>query len=372
MRAAGDVAMMARKSHGRGRIPPMSDSILYLPTGRTVGEGRPTFVVAEIGQNHNGSLALAEELVDAAAWAGADAVKVVKRDLGCELTTAAKHRRYDSPHSFGETYGRHREVLELSFDDYAALAQRARSHRLHFVATVCDVPSARGMAQIGVDAFKIASRDLNNLPLLEYVCTLGKPVILSTGMSTWDEIDAAARVMRAAVRQFAVLQCTSLYPTPDEQVHLRSIAALRERYRTVVGFSDHTLGTAIATAAVALGASILEKHLTLDRTLKGTDHACSAEPQELFELVTGVRRVESALGRADKPATGAMAATKRKLGRSVVSRVRIAAGTVLDESMVTLKSPGEGVSWTDRSRLLGRMLLRDIEADELLMPTDVG
>lgn len=350
----------------------MSDSAFYLQSGRRVGDGFPTFVVAEIGQNHNGSRALAEELIDAAAWAGADAVKVVKRDLGCELTTAARIRRYDSPHSFGPTYGQHREALELSFDDYAALAQRARSHGLQFVATVCDLPSACGMARVGVDAYKIASRDLNNLPLLEHVCRLGKPVILSTGMSTWEEIDAAVRVVRRGHCTFAVLQCTSLYPTPDEQVHLRSMATLRQRYQTAVGFSDHTLGTAIATAAVALGASIVEKHFTLDRTMKGTDHACSAEPQELFDLIQQLRRVEAALGRDDKPPTGAVAATKRKLGRSVVTRSPLTAGTVLDETMVTLKSPGEGVSWTDRSRVLGRKLLRDIAADELVLPSDVA
>jgi len=350
----------------------MSEPCFYLPSGRTVGGGRPTFVVAEIGQNHNGRHDLAEQLVDIAAWAGADAVKVVKRDLSCELTRSARHRRYDSPHSFGDTYGAHREALELHIETHAVLARRARSHGLQFVATVCDIPSAKAMSEIGVDVYKIASRDLNNLPLLECVVRLGKPIILSTGMSGWEEIDAAAALLKRYGASYGVLQCTSLYPTPDEQVHLRTMATLRNRYRVPVGFSDHTLGTVITTAAVALGASIVEKHLTLDRKMKGSDHACSAEPQELFELVQQIRRVEAALGRDDKPPTGALAATRRKLGRSMVTRTALRAGTLLDESMLTLKSPGEGVSWTDRGKLLGRRLLHDIAADELVLPNDVA
>lgn len=344
---------------------------LRLHSRRTIGPTSPTFVVAELGQNHNGSLELAEQLVDAAAWAGADAVKLVKRNLPSELTKAAGNRRYDSAHSFGDTYGEHRRALELSLESHLALAARARSHGLHFVVTVCDIPSAREFAAAEVDAFKIASRDLNNLPLVRFVAELQKPLILSTGMSSWAEIDAAMRVTAEARCPTAVLQCTSLYPTPDAEAHLRSIETLRRRYDTVVGFSDHTEGTVIATSAVALGASIIEKHLTLDRTLKGTDHACSAEPEELRVLIEQIRRVERALGSAEKPAIAATEATRNKLGRSLVTVRPLPAGTVLEESMFTLKSPGDGIAWTQRSAIVGRRLVRDIDADETIYRNDV-
>jgi sialic acid synthase len=339
---------------------------------RLIGPGLPTFVIAEIGQNHNGRRDWAEQLVDAAAWAGADAVKTVKRNLSCELTVEARQRPYDSPHSFGATYGEHRQALELDVAAHAALAARARSHGLHFIATVCDVPSAAELHEVGVDAFKIASRDLGNLPLVEFVAGLGRPVILSTGMSDWCEIDDAVQVVRRRTNSWAVLQCTSLYPTPDRDVHLRALPELARRYDAVVGFSDHTLGVEIAPAAVALGASIIEKHVTLDRRAKGSDHACSAEPSELAQLVERIRRIDAALGSAEKQIEPSVAANRTKLGRSLVARSTLVAGTILHDDMLTLKSPGDGVHWIQRDRLLGRRLVRDVAADCPLSLDDVA
>jgi sialic acid synthase SpsE len=349
----------------------MNPAALRLSTGLQIGAGHPTFVIAEIGQNHNGRLDWAEQLVDAAAWAGADAVKTVKRHLPNELTLAARNLRYDSPHAFGRTYGEHREALELDVAAHAAIAARARRHGLHFIATVCDVVSAAELNEVGVDAFKIASRDLGNLPLVQFVTQLGQPIILSTGMSTWTEIDAAVEIVSSSGVPWAVMQCTSLYPTPDGEAHLRALPALADRYDAVVGFSDHTLGTVIAPAAVALGAALVEKHLTLDRAAPGSDHACSAEPEELHVLIENVRRVETALGRADKPVPAAIDGVRRKLGRSLVTRVPLVAGTVVDESMLTLKSPGDGVAWIDRSRIVGRRLARNLDADTIILPHDL-
>jgi sialic acid synthase SpsE len=362
--------MIARKRLRKG-FPAMRTPAFQLVDRRPVGGGAPTLVIAEIGQNHNGRIDLAEQLVDAASWAGADAIKTVKRDLSRELTTAARNRRYDSPHAFGGTYGEHREALELSVETHAALAERARRHGMSFIATVCDVPSAEQLRDVGVDAFKIASRDLNNLPLVTTVARYGRPVILSTGMSSLSEIDAAVAAMRRADCPYAVLQCTSLYPTPDADVHLRSMAGLTERYKAPIGFSDHTLGTVIATAAVALGAAIIEKHFTLDRSLKGTDHSSSAEPEEFATLVENIRRVERALGRADKPLVEGVDVVRQKLGRSLVTRERLPAGTVIDESMLTLKSPGDGIAWSERGTVVGRRLKRDLPADEVLHQNDV-
>ena len=339
--------------------------------GRVLAAARPALVVAELGQNHNGSPTLAEQLVDAAAWAGADAIKVVKRDLASELSQAASSRRYDSRHSFGSTYGEHRRALELTAESHAALAARARRHGLLYLATACDLPSSALVDGLGVDAFKIASRDLTNLPLLRDVAARCKPVILSTGMANLDEIDAAVTVMRRVDCPFALLQCTSLYPTPIDEVHLRTIDTLAARYRVIVGFSDHTTGILLPPVAVSRGALIVEKHLTLDRNLKGTDHACSLEPDEFRQLVRNIRDVESALGRGDKPVASGVAIVRAKLGRSLVTRVPLTAGTRIEEPMLTLKCPGDGLSWLDRGRVLGRRLKRDLAADEMLTADDV-
>ncbi|MEZ6069148.1 MAG: N-acetylneuraminate synthase family protein [Pirellulales bacterium] len=350
----------------------MSSQTIKLTDRRQIGPDEPTLVVAEIGQNHNGQLAMAAQLIDAAAWAGVDAVKVVKRDLGCELTDDASRRPYHSPHAFGPTYGEHRAALELSADEHAALAERAREHGLLYIGTACDAPSADLLAALGVDAFKIASRDLANLPLLENIAGRGRPLLLSTGMSDLCEIDVAVGTLRQLTGRFVLMQCTSQYPTPYRNAHLRSIPTLARRYGALTGFSDHTQGTSVATAAVALGAVVVEKHLTLDRTLRGSDHACSLEPDELREWITNIRQVEAALGRADKPLVEEVAAVREKLGRSLVAREPLAAGTVIDEAMLALKSPGAGLSWYVRGRLVGQPLRRNVNADELLTLDDVA
>lgn len=348
----------------------MGAARIYVGSGRYVGGEERALVVAEIGQNHNGSLQAAIELVDAAAWAGADAVKFVKRDLECELSADARRRRYDSPHAFGGTYGEHRQALELSPDDHAALRTRARRHGLSYFATACDVPSARLLETLGVDCLKIASRDLANLPLLEHVAARGGPVFLSTGMSDLAEIDEAVERFEQRQAPFGLLLCTSLYPTPLEHVHLRSMATLAGRYCVPVGFSDHSQGGLLAPVAVALGAVLIEKHFTLDRRQKGSDHACSLEPEELRQMIVHVRQVESALGRADKPVPSAVAGVRARLGRSLVTRVPLPAGARLDESMLALKCPGDGLAWQERSRVVGRTLNRDIAADEKLTLDD--
>lgn len=338
--------------------------------GRHVGTGQPALVVAELGQNHNGRLDLAEQLIDAAAWAGADAVKLVKRDLDSELSREASDRPYLGPHAFGATYGEHRRALELPAEAHAALCRRARRHGLLFFCTACDVPSARLLESLAIDVFKIASRDLNNLPLLSYVAGRSRPLFLSTGMFRMDHIDAAVTEVRRQTDQFVLLQCTSLYPTPYEHAHLRSMATLAERYACPVGYSDHTPGTLLPAVAVALGAVVIEKHLTLDRTLKGTDHACSLQPDELRQVVADIRHVEQALGRPDKPLPDEVDLVRAKLGRSLVARTNLTAGTQLQEPMLTLKCPGDGLSWLDRQLVLGRRLKRNVDANEKLSVDD--
>jgi len=349
----------------------MDANSIALGHDRRVGPGRPALIVAELGQNHNGSLALAEALVDAAAWAGADAVKLVKRDLDSELSREARDRRYDSRHAFGVTYGEHRQALELSADEHRTLARRARERGLAYLATACDLPSAVLLDSLGVDAFKIASRDLANVPLLQDVAARGRPVFLSTGMSQFDEIDAAVEIVRRAGRPFVLFQCTSLYPAPYEQAHLRSLETLASRYQAPIGFSDHTVGGLLPPVAVALGAVAIEKHLTLDRGMKGADHGCSVEPEELRRLVSDVRQVEAALGRADKPLAPGVNDVRAKLGRSLVTRTALAAGTRLEAPMLALKCPGDGLSWSDLQTVVGRRLKRELGPDEKLSREDL-
>jgi len=343
---------------------------IWLRSDRAIGRSCPALIVAEIGQNHNGNPALACELIDAAAWAGADAVKLVKRDLSEDLCREARQRPYCTSHAFGPTYGQHRRALELSYEDHAALSGRIREHGLVYIGTACDIPSAALFDSLDVDAFKIASRDLSNLPLVADVVRRGRAVLLSTGMSDLNEIDAAFELVASHTSDFLLLQCTSLYPPPRDQVHLRSLPTLADRYDCLVGYSHHGDDILLPPVAVGLGASLIEVHLTLDRQLKGTDHACSLQPEELRTLVTHVREVEQALGRADKPVAKGVATVRAKLGRSLVTRRELRAGTQVEESMLTLKCPGDGLTWQERRRVVGRRLIRDLAADEKLSIDD--
>ncbi len=348
----------------------MGARTIVLAGSRELGTGRPALVVAEIGQNHNGRPDLAKQLVDAAAWAGADAVKFTKRDLDCELSSEARDCPYIGPHAFGATYGEHRRALELSAADYRTLVCRARHHQLLAFGTACDSPSAQLLAELGCEVIKIASRDLSNAPLLEHVAEMGRPIFLSTGMSDLAEVDAAVRTVRRQGAPLVVFQCTSLYPAPYEVAHLRSLATLAARYHTPVGFSDHTLGRLLAPVAVALGAVVIEKHITLDRRLKGTDHAVSLEPEEFRRLIADVRDVEAALGRADKPLVHEVAPIRARLGRSLVTSAPLAEGARLDESMLVLKCPGDGLAWSKRQRFIGRRAKRPLAANQKLSPDD--
>lgn len=349
----------------------MAEPSIAIGPSRRVGAGQPALIVAELGQNHNGRLDWAEALIDAAAWAGVDAVKLVKRELTSELARAAWQRPYANPHSFGSTYGEHRSALELSPADHRRLARRAQRHGLLYFSTVGDWPSLQLMQQLQVPCFKVASRDVGNLPLLEQLAETGKPVLLSSGMSDWAELDRAVALLQGRRTPLVVLQCTSLYPTPAEHVHLRSIAAVAARYGVPVGFSDHTPGVELAGAAVALGASVIEKHLTLDRQAKGRDHAASIEPAELARLVHDVRTVEAALGRADKPLAPGIEEVRSRLGRSLVTRQPLAAGSLIAPEALVLKCPGDGVPWHRRDQLIGKRVRRDLAADEQLTLDDV-
>ncbi len=351
-------------------IPAHSEKLTINLDGINVGGDYPTYIIAEIGQNHNGEVRLAKKLIDMAVDCGANAVKFQKRDIPSELTKEAFDKPYDNPNSFGKTYGEHRMFLELNESQHLELKEYAQAKGITYFCTPCDVPSVELLERIDCPFYKVASRDVTNIPLLEALSKTGKPIIISTGMASLDDIDEALKVMQPKKNKFAILQCTSEYPCSLENVNLKVMDTLAEKYGYVVGFSDHTSGIVVSTAASVMGAAIIEKHITLDRTMKGTDQPGSLERAGLRKLVEYIRATELVMGDGIKTINPVTEAAKIKLARSITSTMAIKAGGKLTEAMICLKSPGSGIKWKDRDKIIGKKATRDIEADVTLKIED--
>jgi len=337
-------------------------------SGRRIGPGQPCFVIAEAGVNHNGSLELARRLVEAAAEAGADAVKFqtfrAERLAAPSAPKAAYQRSSTDP---GQSQLDMLRALELSSEDHVALAALCREKGLTFLSSPFDFESADFLEQLGVPAFKVASGELTNLPLLRHLAAKGRPLIVSTGMASLGEVEAALRVIeRAGDPAVVLLHCTSCYPAEPAEANLRAMATLSLAFGRPVGYSDHTLGLAVPLAAAALGAAVIEKHFTLDRSLEGPDHRASAEPGELADLVRGVRQIEAALGHGRKEPNPAEAETARAARRSLVAAVDLKAGQTLVAEAIALLRPGTGLPPELIGFLVGRRVKRDIPAGTLL------
>ena len=343
-----------------------------------------TYIIAEIGQNHCGSVDTAHALIESVAvpirddlddshLQGVDAIKLTKRDLQFELTHSAAARPYDSPHSYGETYGAHRHELELTYDEHHACYDHAKSLGLDFVLTICAptcVPHI--LARFTPDAIKVASRDLTNGPLLQVLAETHLPLILSTGMAGPGELNDALKLIEQHDGNLhSILHCLSQYPADYRRLNLATIDWLIGNYGSVdchIGFSDHSIGIAMAPVAVALGAQVIEKHVTLSRAGKGSDHAGSLEPDGLRRMVRDIRNTERALGMYSMFRDEVVAGTRAKLERSIAAAVPIAAGETIDESNTCMLSPGTGFRWTARNLVYGRQAKRDIPAKELVRP----
>jgi len=334
--------------------------------GRPVGEGHPCYIIAEAGVNHNGDPELAKRLIDIAARAGADAVKFQKRTISEILIAEALRRPYTVPTSLGATYGEHREKLELSADEFAMLKAHAEKQGLTLLASAWDMTSVDFLNELGIPAFKIASADCTNLPLVEYIAKQGKPVLLSTGMSELAEVDAAVEVIGRHNDQLVMFQCTSTYPADNDQLNLRVILSYKERYGCVVGYSGHERGLAPTEAAVAIGANVVERHFTIDRTMIGPDHAASLEPEGLQRLVRNIRNIEKALGSPEKRIMDGERNVRDRLAKSIVARQDIPAGATITADMLTVKGPGTGLKPADMPRLVGVVAERPIEGDTLV------
>jgi sialic acid synthase len=333
---------------------------------RVVGDGQPCFVIAEGGVNHNGDPRLATELVHIAARSQADAVKFQKRTIDELLTREALERPYVHQNSLGATYGEHRMRLELAESEWYRLRDLAMRLGLEFMGSAWDRGSADLLEAMDTPAIKLPSAVLTDLGLLEYVARKGRPMIVSTGMSTLEDVDQAVDRMLRHTDQVILMQCTSAYPSEFVDVNLRVMETYRQRYGVLVGYSGHERGISVTEAAAALGACAVERHFTKDRTLPGPDHAASLEPQGLQKLVRDIRQIEIALGSGTKTIAPAEVAVRARLGKSVVAARPIVAGSIVTAEMLTVKSPGDGIPANQLEQLIGRVAAVDVAADVVL------
>ncbi len=310
--------------------------------GRTITDSSEPLVVAEIGNNHSGSLLTCKAMMLKAKECGASACKLQKRDNKTLYTKAMYNKPYDNPNSYGATYGEHREFLEFSFDQYYELVMYAKEIGITFFATAFDIPSADFLYSLDMPAYKIASADITNIPLITHLKAFGKPLVVSTGGCSIQDVDRAYETLKGS--EFCFLHCVASYPNQPENMNLRIIESMRERYPdTVIGLSDHFNGLCISEAAVVLGASVLEKHFTLNHSWKGTDHALSLEPQGLESLCKNVKRIKQALGSREKVFLPSEVEPIKKMGKSVWPTRSIEKGEMILDDSVALKSPGGGL-----------------------------
>lgn len=332
---------------------------------RRIADDTGAYVIAEIGHNHEGSLAKAEELLRRAAAAGATAAKLQKRDNKTLFTRAMYDQPYTGRNSFGPTYGSHREALEFGREEYLQLARLAQELGIDFFSTAFDLPSVDFLMELDLPAIKIASADVTNTPLLRYAAGTGKALIVSTGGATMDEVRIACDTVLPVNPNLALLQCTAVYPAAPADLNLSVITTFRQEYPDVViGFSGHDLGPELSWVAYALGARVIEKHVTLDQSRPGSDHHFSLEPVQLAELTGGLHRTQQALGSPDKGCSETEAPAVRKMGKKLVAARDLPAGHALTERDVVCKSPGDGLKPYQLGEVLGRMLRQPLSADD--------
>lgn len=336
--------------------------------GRLVGQKQPVFIIAEAGVNHNGSLEAAFQLVDAAAKFGADAVKFQTFKAEQLVSLSAPKAEYQlQTTDANESQFAMLKKLELGFDAFEKLSDYCKQKGILFLSTPFDDESADFLDQIGIPTFKIASGELTNLPFLTRIAQKQKPIILSTGMAWMGEVETAVEtILKENNQQIAILHCVSNYPADPKEVNLRSMLTLRDAFGFPVGFSDHTKGIEIPIASVALGACIVEKHFTLDRTLPGPDHLASLEPHEFQQMVESIRNVELALGSGIKRPTPSEISTAAVARKSLVAARDIRAGEILTSDCIALKRPGSGLPAIMIQYLLGRSVRQDIPKGQML------
>lgn len=334
--------------------------------GVRVADDAPCYVIGEMGHNHQGSAVKATALIEACAEAGVSAVKLQKRDNPRIYTQALLDAPYDNPHSYGATYGQHRAALEFDGDQFDVCVAAARRHSVTLFSTAFDQRSVDFLMERGAPALKIASGDLTNTPLIGFAARQGVPVLLSTGGGTLDDIYRAVDAASKHTHDLAVLHCTAAYPVHDfAELNLRAVETLRRAFPDyVIGWSGHDTGIAMSVLAYALGARIIEKHVTLNRAAKGSDHAFSLEPNGLRRLTRDLRRARLAMGDGVKKVYESEQAPLRKMQKSLVAARPLEVGTVLREDDLVAKSPGGGMPPFMRKELVGWPLTHALATDE--------
>ncbi len=330
----------------------------------------PTYIIAEAGVNHNGDIELAKQLIDVAADAGVDAVKFQTFKADTLVTRNAKKADYQSKNT-GTTESQYEMLrkLELSVEMHRDLIAHCAKRNIVFLSTGFDIQSIDLLVTLGQSLLKVPSGEITNLPYLRHIGQLGKPVILSTGMSTMDDIGAAISVLEqsgATRKNIIVLHCTTEYPTPMTEVNLRAMQSINNAFGVSVGYSDHTSGIEVAIAATAMGATVIEKHFTLNRSLPGPDHKASLEPLELKAMVTSIRNIELALGDGIKRLTASELKNKPIARKSLVASKPIKTGELFSTQNLTAKRPGTGISPMRWDEVVGKVASRDYSVDELI------
>ena len=333
--------------------------------GHKIEDGGACYVIAEIGHNHQGDLEQCKRMFDTAKECGADAVKLQKRDNRALFTKSMYESSYVHRNSYGATYGEHREALEFGRPEYEELIRYAKEIGITFFATAFDRPSADFLAELDMPAFKIASGDLTNLTLLRHVAKFGKPVIISTGGATIDDVVRAYRVIMPINPQLCIMQCTSGYPAEFEELNLKVIQAFRQRFPDIViGLSSHDNGIAMALVGYVSGACIVEKHFTLNRAAKGTDHAFSLTPEGLHRMVRDLQRAHIAMGDGVKRCYESEKGPLYKMAKKLVAARDLPAGHVISEADIAIKAPNDGLPAFEYDNVLGTRLTAPLKADE--------
>ena len=326
-------------------------------------------IIAEAGVNHNGSMELAKQLIDAAADAGVDYVKFQTFKTENLVTKEAKQAEYQQRNAQDDSQYAMLKKLELSQEQHYELIDYCKQRGVRFLSTAFDFESVDFLHSLNLGVWKIPSGEITNYPYLKKIAQYGEPVILSTGMSTNEDVDAAIKALcdnGLKREQMTLLHCNTEYPTPMQDVNLRAMNAMRERFGVKVGYSDHTKGIEVPIAAVALGAEVIEKHFTLDKSLPGPDHKASLEPQELKAMVSAIRNIEQALGDGEKHVSDSERKNMPIARKSIVAARDIKQGELLTEDNLTTKRPGNGISPMRWEEVIGMKAIRDFKIDELI------
>ncbi|XP_077380192.1 N-acetylneuraminate-9-phosphate synthase-like [Festucalex cinctus] len=338
--------------------------------GRMIGGDHPCFFIAEIGQNHQGDIEIAKKMIKMAKDCGADCAKFQKSELQYKFNKRALERPYKTKNSWGDTYGEHKRHLEFTHEQYRELQKYAKEVGIFFTASAMDEMAVEFLHEIKVPFIKVGSGDTNNFPYLEMAAKKGRPMVVSSGMQSIETMRRVYKTVMEHNKKLVILQCTSTYPLEPKDVNLRVITEFQKEFPDIpIGYSGHESGISISVAAAALGAKVIERHVTLDKTWRGSDHAASLEPSELAEMIRSVRLVELALGSGLKKRLLCEEPFHRKLGKSVVAKVKLPKGTVLSLDMLAVKvAEPMGVAAEDIFQMVGKTVNEDVDEDESVIP----